>query len=55
MNAPATASAFAAGPYRDLTQAVSKNLAALRKDQPDMMAGFSALAAFDEFSTPAVA
>ena len=45
MNAPVGASALAAGPYRELTLAVSKNLAALRKDQPDMMAGFSALAA----------
>ena len=45
MNAPVSASALAAGPFRDLTLAVSKTLAALRKDQPDMMAGFSALAA----------
>jgi AhpD family alkylhydroperoxidase len=31
--------------YRDLTKAVSANLATLRKDIPDVMAGFSALAA----------
>jgi AhpD family alkylhydroperoxidase len=31
--------------YRDLTRAVSGNLATLRQDIPDVMAGFSALAA----------
>jgi AhpD family alkylhydroperoxidase len=31
--------------YRDLTRTVSGNLATLRKDIPDVMAGFSALAA----------
>ena len=31
--------------YRDLTKAVSANLATLRKDLPDVMNGFSALAA----------
>ncbi len=31
--------------YRDLTRAVSGDLATLRKDIPDVMAGFSALAA----------
>lgn len=30
--------------YRELTQAVSKNLATLRKDIPDVMKGFSDLA-----------
>jgi len=30
--------------YRDLTQAVSKNLATLRADLPDVMKGFSDLA-----------
>jgi AhpD family alkylhydroperoxidase len=30
--------------YRDLTQAVSKNLATLRNDIPDVMKGFSELA-----------
>jgi AhpD family alkylhydroperoxidase len=31
--------------YRDLTKAVSANLVTLRKDLPDVMAGFSAFAA----------
>ena len=31
--------------YRDLTRSISKNLGTLRKDVPDMMKGFSELAA----------
>ena len=30
--------------YRDLTQGVSRNLAALRTDLPDVMKGFSEMA-----------
>jgi len=37
--------AGAAKPYRSLTQAVSANLATLRRGQPEMMKGFSDLAA----------